>query len=142
MSYPAHCLRGVSLKDAITEDGIIAPHAFFFHEGDKRQDGWIEQSINWEDDEKAVPFTLAQKRVDGTAQFPYGLAVVPRVELDRLCTQVTVAGRLAYERRVTEGYAYHGNLLLKSNTPKVTMKMIAAGIALHVSRIVPPPAKG
>lgn len=141
MPYPANCLRGISQKDAIAEDGNIAPHAFFFHEADKRADGWIEQSINWEDDEKALPFTLAQRRTNGTPQFLYGLAVIPRLELDRLCALVTVAGRLAYERRVREDNPYHGNLLLNANMPKITKVMIAAGIALHASRVPPPPAE-
>lgn len=134
MSYPDNCLRGISVKDGILEDGTVASHVFYFK--DPRPDGWIEQSINWEDDADALPFTLTQRRKEGTLQFPFGVAVVPRAELDKLAALPALAGRLSYERRREKENPYHGNLILRENTPAPTRRQMAATIAMHVSRVV------
>ncbi len=139
MTYPDNMLRGISIPDAILEDGNVLPTAFFFNYGTKnnRADGLIEQSINWHDDDQAIPFTLAQRHKTGGLQFPCGLAVIPRAELDKLSARPTVAGRLGYERDPKNDNPYHGNLTLPADTPKITMRMIAATISMLRSRLVP-----
>ena len=97
----------------------------------------MEQSINWEDDESATEFTLNQRRDDGELQFKTGVAIIPRAEVDRLNRQPTVSGILSYERQTLEDNPYHGNILLRSDVPKPTMKKIAAGLALAVSQFIP-----
>ncbi len=136
MPYPDNCLKGIPTKEGMLEDGTVASHIFYFK--DTKSDGSFEQSINWEDDAEALPFTLAQKRKDGVSlQFPFGVAVVPRSELDRLRSRPALAGRLSYERQAQECNPYHGSLILQAGTPKQTRTQIAATIAMHVSRVVP-----
>ena len=139
MTYPDNILRGISIPNAIQEDGNVLPTAFYFdYETRKRRsDGLIEQSINWQDDIQAIPFTLAQKHKTGGLQFPCGLAIIPRAEIDAFSARRTVAGRLRYERDPKDDNPYHGNLTLTSDTPKITMKMIAANLAMLMSRRVP-----
>ena len=135
MAYPDNCLRGISPPDGILDDGTVASHVFYFGK-DVRPDGWLEQSINWEDDLEALPFTLAQKRRDGvTFQFPLGVAVVPRAHLDRLATLPAFAGRLSYERRAIDENPYHGHLTLRADTPEPTKRQIAATLAMHVATV-------
>jgi hypothetical protein len=118
------------------EDGSVGSHLFYFKDRDKRGDGWVEQSINWEDDNLAIELSLNQQKENGDFQFKVGLARIPREEIDRLNKQPTVNGVLDYERQPLEDNPYHGNLLLRSDVPKRTMKKIAAGLALAVSEIV------
>ncbi|MCL4262232.1 MAG: hypothetical protein KJ069_03420 [Anaerolineae bacterium] len=136
MSYPDNCLRGVPNGTYLIEDGSVGAHLFHFEETYSRGDGWIEQSVNWEDDGNALVITLSQHRENGELQFKAGAVRIPCAELDRLSKQPTVSGILTYERRPLENNPYHGNLLLKSDVPKPTMKKIAAGIALIVSEVI------
>lgn len=137
MTYPDSCLRGIPNDDFLNEDGTVGAHLFYFKKRFERDDGWIEQSINWQDDDTVADLMFNQRKDDGTFQFTAGVAVLPRQEIDRLNTQPMVRGLLAYERQPIENNPYHGNLLLEAATIKPTMKLIAAGLALAVSKIIP-----
>ncbi len=139
MTFPASFLRGVPNPDFLLEDGSAATHLFHFEDEHRRSDGWTEQSINWEDNQSALELIFNQRRGDGELQFKTGAVRVSREEIDRLNRRPTVAGMLDYERRPIENNPYHGNLLLRSNVPKLTMRKIAAGIALAVSEIIKRP---
>ena len=137
MNYPIDYIKGIPNNDfLIKEDLSIGSNLFYFKIEDVRPDGWIEQSINWKDNDAVVDFTLNQTKIDGTVQFKVGIAVFPRDELDRLNRQPTVKGLLSYERQPLQNNAFHGNILLKAGVPRLTMKKIAAGIALTVSEII------
>jgi hypothetical protein len=136
MAFPDSCLKGIPNDDYIVEDGSVGTHLFYFDEKHTRDDGWIEQSINWEDDDTVLELTLNQKKESGELQFRAGVAKISQIELNRLSTQPTVSGIFSYERRTLENNPYHGNLLLRSGTPKPTMKKIAAGIALAISEVI------
>lgn len=136
MAFPDNCIRGIPNDQFISEEGTLGSDLFYFQDVD-RGDGWREQSINWEDDEKAIGLTLAQTRDDGQLQFRAGAAILPRTEIDRINRQPTVSDLLDYERDPINGNLYHGNILLKAGTSKRTMKLIAAGLALAVSHIIP-----
>jgi len=136
MNYPVDYIKGIPNNDfLIKEDWSIGSNLFFFKMEDARLDGWVEQSINWKDDDTVVDFTLNQTKNDGTPQFKAGIAIFPRDELDKLNRQPTIKGLLSYEREPLENNTFHGNILLKAGVPKLTMKKIAAGIALTVSEI-------
>lgn len=145
MDYPENCLRGIPNKDFLAEDGSPGSHLFYFPKEDRRTDGLIPKSINWEDDEHVLTYTLNQRRTDGEFQFQAGVVRVPRAELDRLARQPTVEGLLSYERQEIKGNEsisdnpYHGNLLLKVSVSPSTMRKIAAGIALAVSHVIKRP---
>lgn len=136
MIFPDNCIRGIANDTYLITDGMVASHLFAFEERDTRDDGWIEQSINWQDDETAIDFTLNQTKETGERRFKVGVAIVPRDEIDRLNRRPTVIGLLSYERQPLNDNPYHGNILLQASVPKPARKMIAAGLALAVSKIV------
>jgi hypothetical protein len=136
MNFPDNCIRGIPNDSFLNQDGSVGAHLFHFT-GPDRDDGWIEQSINWEDDNSVIEFTLAQKKADGDVQFKTGVVVIPREEIDRLNYRPTVKGLLSYERQPIQGNPFHGNILLRAGTSKPTMKLIAAGLALAIERVIP-----
>jgi hypothetical protein len=136
MYYPENAIKGIPNRDFLLEDGLLpSSHLFHFKPENARDDGWIEQSINWEDDESVLEFTLRQTKENDEIQFKAGAAIIPRHELDRLNNRPTIRGLLSYERQPLDHNPYHGNLLLKVHVSKQAMKMIAAAIALTVSKI-------
>lgn len=135
ISYPGRCLRGIPNDNDLIEGGV-ATHLFYFKKEFARPDGWTEQSINWEDNESARTFTLNQRKEDGQFQFRAGIAVIERTAIDNIKNLPALKNTLSYERSVLPGNAYHGNLLLVTNTPPLRMKQIAAALALHVSEII------
>jgi hypothetical protein len=132
MTFPANCIKGIPNKDFIDNDSVGSNLFYFLL--DDRGDGWIEQSVNWEEDDSVIDFTLQQRKGD-SFHFKIGVAVVPRKEIDRINSLPTVKGLLSYERQPITGNPYHGNILLKAITSRPMMKKIAAGIAL-VSEVI------
>ena len=136
MDYPSKILRGIPNKEFLDEYGN--PHTSLFNfsrPSSDRNDNNIEESINWEDDEDAIRFTLEQKK-DGRIQFSEGIAVMSRSEVDRLCIRMVVKNKLTYERKKLPENKYHGNLLLANDTPKKLKAKIAAGLALCVEEVI------
>jgi hypothetical protein len=138
MEYPDICLKGIPNDTYLLKESKgVATHLFYFTEK-PREDNWVPQSVNWEDDPLAIKHTLEQRRTtDGELQFQAGVAKVPRESLDNLKNQPMVKDILSYERRSLPENKYHGNLLLFKNTDPLKMKQIAASIALLVSEIIP-----
>ena len=139
MNYPEKLLRGIPNKNDIDEEGNPSSHLFQFSERcgvPQREDGFREESINWYDNEGALKQLLTQKKDDGSLQFRVGAAVLFRSDIDQIKKFSVVKQRLDYERRVIPENEYHGNLLLKKDTPKSIMKRIAASIALRAKTIV------
>jgi len=134
MKYPENCIKGIPNSSYLSEDSLVLSHLFHFKIQDSREDGWIENSVNWEDDENAIDFTLG-KRKNGDFQFKAGVAIVQRSELDRLKDKPSIKGLLDYERARLPDNNYHGNILIRKETKTATMKKIAAGIALAVTNI-------
>lgn len=136
MPYPLNCIRGIRHPHHINNDGTVGSDLFYFESQD-RGDGWKEESINWEDDSSVIKFTLNQLKSDGTFLFKIGVVVLPREEIDRLIKLPLIMGLLSYERRPIDDNPYHGNILLRANTEKLTMRQIAANLALHISQVIP-----
>lgn len=135
--FPNNCLKGIPNENFMYDDGTIASHLFHYKNNQNRNDGFLESSINWEDDSQAIRFTLNQRKENNELQFNVGIAIIPRFEIDRINRQPTVNGILFYERQaIPKVNPYHGNLLIGSEVPKPTMKKIAASIALVVSQII------
>lgn len=137
MCFPDNCIRGIKSGAFLTDDGRVGASLFFFEERYTRVDGWTEQSINWEDDDHAIEFTLNQRKETGEKQFKAGVVVIPRNGIDRVRKLPGVIDKLSYERQRLDDNPYHGNMLLQANVRKPTMKLIGAALALAVSRIIP-----
>jgi hypothetical protein len=136
--YPDNCLRGIPGADKVREQVLVDSDVFMFDDNHRKRTGELEQSVNWEDDDGVIPFTLAQTRDDSTFQFRGGVAVIARAELDRL-SRLPVFGGFSYERKRLAENRYHGNLILSAGVSKLRKKAIAAALAVAVSRIIPQP---
>ncbi|MCH7731099.1 MAG: hypothetical protein IIB44_01090 [Candidatus Marinimicrobia bacterium] len=135
MTFPANCIRGIPHDDYLNAEGNVNSHLFHFNLDPNS--GWKKQSINWEDDNTVIEFTLKQKKDNDELQFKTGVAVILRSEIDRLNQRPTVENLLSYERDSLDlENPYHGNILLQPHTSKRTMKVLAAGLALAVSKVV------
>jgi len=131
VQFPDQCVRGLLNVSYVTKLGLPAAHAFEFDEPPMaRQDGCVEQSINWYDDEGAVAVALIQTKSNGELQFKAGVAVFPRSALDQLKSHHAVGERIQYERAEKPDNKYHGNILLKRDTPGPERKMIQSFLAM------------
>ena len=142
MTYPDNCIKGIPNDDCLETfgDSVVANVKLFcFPKDPCRPDGWIEESVNWMDDEKALPFTLRQTRDSEETkdseelQFKAGVAILPRAELDRL--KKRYYGLLDYERAPLETNSYHGNVLLKGSFPKLLRTQMRALLA-HAAQVI------
>jgi hypothetical protein len=134
--YPSRFIKGIPHSKMITGDGIADQELFSFHDKDLREDGWIEQSINWQDDEKAVDFTLNQVKATGEIHFKGGVALVLTDEVERLKRKPIYVGKVDYERNKKDDNPYHGNLLVIKTLSKPTRRALAGYLALF-AEIIP-----
>lgn len=133
MTLPENCIKGIPNDQFLTPEGGVYTNVFEFATG-HRSDGWMESSVNWQDDEHALAFTLAQTRSDGALQFRAGAAILSRYEIDSLIARPNIGNRVSYERQTLPENSYHGNILLSANTSKPTMNMIRALLAIACVR--------
>ena len=133
--YPENCIKGIARDDGVTPGGRVSSHIFYFDSKHVRNDGWVEQSINWEDDSNTQDFTLKQKK-SGKIQWQRGIAILPRKAIDRLNEQPTYKGLLSYEQDTLIHNIYHGNILLKDKVEKAAIKCIAGNLATHVTEVI------
>lgn len=135
MSYPANCIRGIRSEADFRDDGRVWDSAVEFEKNNKRQDDFLEASVNWEDDRSVVEFTLNQKKGDSNEfEFKAGCAVISLERLNKILEREIEAGIFFYERRPIAGNPYHGNLLLAATVAanKREKRFITTGIAFAV----------
>lgn len=131
MNYPENFLRGISDKNHVSPDGAISSAVFYFDQ-QHITDDWMEQSICWEDDDSVITLMMRQEK-DSDIRFKAGVVRVPRGSISYINRLPMYGDLLSYERKGLEDNPYHGNLLLKKDTHKGKMKIVAAMIAGHVS---------
>ena len=137
LDYPDELLRGISNNDFIDEEGRASALLFQFDDAD-RQDGYMEASINWFDDEYSLKLMLAQRKQndDTTYQFKIGVAILSRDRLDLIVKSPNAKNAISYERQKLYMNPYHGNILLKSGLTKQIRLMLAGSVAMCVDRIL------
>jgi len=136
MAYPDNCIKGIpndKCLDALGDEVVANINLFCFSKNRCRPDGWGEESVNWMDDEEAIPFTLKQAKETGELQFKEGVAMLPRAELDKIRKRYN--NLLDYERAPLEANSYHGNVLLNGNLPSHLKTQMRALLA-HVSQVI------
>ncbi len=128
-SFPDTCLRGL-VKDDIASENALNSNAFFpdLRTSANRQDRGIEKSINWEDDNTVVAFTLRQ--------FPIGYARLARAAIDTINGLPGVNNSLSYERAPLSNNPYHGNIVYQHGLSKPLMRAISASLTLACSDVV------
>ena len=124
----------------VQEEGILATSVFYISDDQKRVDGCLVQSVNWEDDDAAIAFTLSQRKTDGTRHFPGGVAILPRTAVDEVARLPIFGDVLFYDREPTPENRYHGNLALRAAISKRRRQLLAAVLTAHVASIVAPPS--
>ena len=129
MSYPDNFLKGLSDKNSLTPDRVGVSASVFYFNSQHVRDGWLEQSICWEDDVNVISLMLGQRKGDGEIQFKAGIVRVARSCVESINKVPRTKDLLSYERKALNNNPYHGNLLLKENTHKYIMKIVAAIIA-------------
>lgn len=125
--FPEEFLRGISNIDFV-KDGQVLPSAFQFDDAD-RDDGKMEASINWLDDEGAIAVALNQTKDNGKIQFPGGVARI-EVAFAKQILRNFSQKEFSYERAPLKNNKYHGNLLLASSLHKQRRHMLMTGLAL------------
>ena len=128
---PYNFLRGFNTKDCLTKEQNIAIGAFQFGDHtDERNDNYLEASINWEDDEKAVIILLEQKKEDSDElMFKYGYARLP-LNLVRMTLKSLIEKKyLDFERKPLVNNPYHGNILIPRGINKQERSMIQNNLA-------------
>lgn len=137
--YPDHCIRGVrDGKQINPAEGRALSACFAPYEktAEARDDGCQETSINWEDSDQVLEFTL-NYRAKPTAYytFPLGAVRVPREKIDAVNTYEQVRDSIFYERRPVEGNDYHGNIVFKTGLTKTQISFICTLLAASSSNI-------
>jgi hypothetical protein len=135
--YPENCLRGIPNPQQVKENELVDVDVFMFNNQNIIENSSHQISINWQDDDNAISFTLAQKRTDEELQFKGGVAVIPRSDLDQLSKLPIMKESFSYNRQRLQENEYHGNLILKLGFSPARRKMIANTLAAHVSKIIP-----
>jgi hypothetical protein len=139
---PGSCLRGIRRQEWLyrSDEGVHVHQVAFMPEesampaADER--GWLETSVNWEDDDGAVSFTRAQRTDKGHSLNAHGVARLATTAVHGWIQAAPIRDTLSCERRPLPDNRYHGNLLFHSSLPKPMLRMLAGALALK-SRLVP-----
>ena len=125
--FPDTCLRGLR-KEKFVSHGYIVSLAFEpdRRTSDAREDKGTETSINWEDNDEVLDFTLKNRQVAG-----YGVARVDRETIDWINSNPNSLNVLVYERCPQDNNPYHGNIVFKANIPKALERNICGTLALR-----------
>ncbi len=143
MNYPDRFIRGITetsvLRDRDRPLAIdnVGRAAFSFNTSQNRQDSKNELSVNWEDDDAAISFTLTQKKESGRIRYQVGVAIVPRLAIDEINSKPAIPNLLSYERAPLPNNNYHGNILVDEQQSIHTKRMLAALLAASVVEVHP-----
>ncbi|MDR2200203.1 MAG: hypothetical protein LBR53_12305 [Deltaproteobacteria bacterium] len=118
--FPEKFIRGISDPSFVDNEGRVSSGIFQFLENKERNDNFLEASINWYDEEKALTLILEQRKKNNSTkfQFSFGAAIISRSEADRLKNTAKYKSIFDYERYPLDNNQYHGNLLFL-NSPNI-----------------------
>lgn len=132
---PNELLRGLPAKDWIFE-GLVTTAAFSFT--GKEINGYNELSINWNDDEGALP-ELLNRVDDDKINFSAGVAHIELKTMKLILKDHIAVGNFKIRRDVVDPTnPYHGEIMLKSGIPKRFKKLIENGLALAAGNKITP----
>ena len=132
-AYPDNCIRGI--RDAgFVEQGRVTSLAFLpnYKTKDRREDQGYETSINWEDHDQVIKFTLKQS----TGQF--GALRLPRKSIESLNEKPLMGRCLKYEREPVKGNIHHGNIVFIGCLSPGVVRTISAVLAVEVTHVILP----
>lgn len=135
--FPRFSLRGIRKPDWVA-DGEVSSAAF--HDSERsaasRPDGGTEISVNWEDNDQALLFTLRQSNSgSGVARL--------RTEAVYEVTKLPAIGLVVFPERAREkGNPYHGNLVFVAGTARNVRRAVSAYLAAASTYVAPVPKVG
>lgn len=139
--YPEDFYRGISDSSAVDEFGYVQMGAFQFSNYDalgRNGDGFLELSINWNDDDGALAKLLTQKKEgQDIPQFNVGYCTIQTKDLQKIFRVYIRDRKFNYERRPIEKNEaegieenpYHGNLLIHKDIDRPTKRNIQSTLA-------------
>jgi len=148
MRYPETCFRGIAnYPNCIGNDGKPNDRIFKPHSNQQpNEGGWLEFSINWEDDDIVEEFTRDQRKPDDTLHFIKGIVRMIREQIDNIKKNPRYTDFLDYERQPLDNNPYHGNILIKNvlkangKPDKLFRNEIVAKLLTTIKDdIIPPP---
>jgi hypothetical protein len=135
-NYPDSCLRGIRKSDFWANDNFVRSTAFEPDPKSARGDGYIDASIDWEDEEATIAIT---KENPNSAN---GIVRLQRQDIDEIIMEnegkLDFHNSLRYERAPIGGSKpnpYHGNLRFAQNLPGPLRGMLTTRLA-YVATIV------
>ncbi len=137
--FPDHFIRGIVQKKHIIAETEGVTYELFLPNtktAQLRDDGGEEVSINWEDHDAVLQFTLDMKIENTGYLFPNGAVRLKKDELHRINATPTLENTITYERKKLPNNDYHGNIVYKNGLTDRVKKMIAYYIAATSSKVV------
>jgi len=130
--YPISCLRGIRKPDWITPENKVSGVAFDPDKKTKksRADGGIETSINWEDKESVLKFSL------NTQNYQHGAVRLLREQIDQINNEPITETYLSYDRDKLKKNPYHGNIVFRSNLSPKFRRTLAGSLAQRSSLVI------
>ncbi len=137
-NFPEFCIRGIAKGSHInTDDNTIVFRDYLpdTRTSRNRIDGGSETSINWEDDDTTLIFTL-EYRENSDLAFPYGAVRLARAEIDHINELPSTENTIFYERSPNDKNKYHGNIVFKNGLPDPKKNMVASCLAAASSKVI------
>jgi len=134
MSFPEFCLRGIRVKNWVLDDQKVAPMAFepIVKNPTIRDDGLLETSISWEDNEEVLDFCFTNFKNN----FEFGAVRLSTIKLDFIISGAD-KGHLLYERRPVDDNNHHGNILFYEGIPTRSRRLIESSLSFFSSKVIP-----
>jgi len=135
--YPRACIRGIQKGSSIRSNNKASLKLFLPDDRTKkyRNDNGIETSINWEDNETVLDFTLNYKDDNNRLVFPNGAVRLSRDRIDSVITNTNVSNPVSYERDKLEDNPYHGNIVFRDGLAQHDINLICGTFALYCSKV-------
>src|SRR3970040_2044081 len=131
--FPEFCIRGIQKSKHVNSDDTVQSILFRpdNRTSEKRADKGQETSINWDDNETVLEFTLDSKDEDNpnALAFPHGAVRLARTRLDDVISGAATTNMIFYERDRLEHNEFHGNIVFNAGLPDHTINMIASTFA-------------
>ena len=139
--FPNLCIRGIQKAKHVHTDTDTVSSLLFIPDNrtrELRSDGGDETSINWEDNDSVLEFTLDSKDENNPTSlaFPHGAVKLPRKILDEVVNSPTTYDSIKYERQELPHNPFHGNIVFRAGLPNHTITMIANVFAYSCSKVL------
>jgi hypothetical protein len=141
LDFPDNCIRGIQKIKYVHQDtDTVSSQLFLPNErtSKDRPDKGQETSINWEDNDTVLEFTLDSRDENDQTKlaFPHGAVRLPRHVIDKVINEANTINAITYERNKLPNNNFHGNIVFRAELPRHTITMIANVFALYCSKVL------